>query len=31
MVSILGVSFLKIVVAVFDFGKNEMRLAKRLN
>ncbi|ODM20647.1 hypothetical protein SI65_03700 [Aspergillus cristatus] len=30
-VSILGVSFLKSVVAVFDFGKDEMRFAKRLN
>lgn len=30
-VSILGVSFLKSVVSVFDFGKNEMRFAKRWN
>lgn len=29
--SILGVSFLKSVVAVFDFGRNEMRFAKRLS
>ncbi|OGE54264.1 hypothetical protein PENARI_c006G05815 [Penicillium arizonense] len=29
--NILGVSFLKNVVAVFDFGRNEMRFAKRLS
>jgi hypothetical protein len=29
--NILGVSFLKNVVAVFDFGRNEMRFAKRLD
>jgi hypothetical protein len=28
--NILGVSFLKNVVAVFDFGRNEMKFAKRL-
>lgn len=28
-VSILGVSFLKSVVAVFDFGKDKMRFAKK--
>ncbi|OQE25328.1 hypothetical protein PENSTE_c006G03810 [Penicillium steckii] len=29
-INILGVPFLKNVVAVFDFGENEMRFAKRL-